>query len=55
MDVNYDLLIILYYYYNNFRQDQAVFTVLFYQYSKKYNFDTSLYDHIGYTIHNDVD
>jgi hypothetical protein len=39
----------------NHRQDQAVFTVLFYQYSKKYNFDTSLYDHIGYTIHNDVD
>jgi hypothetical protein len=38
----------------NHRQDQAVFTVLFYKYIIKYNFSSSN-EYIGYTIHNDVE
>jgi hypothetical protein len=44
----------------NHRQDQAVFTILFYKYLNEYNF--KVYEnrvlsniYLGYTIHNDVD
>lgn len=42
---------------HNHRQDQAVFTILFYKYKMKYNFDeyinTYLNILLGFTIHND--
>ena len=42
----------------NHRQDQAVFTILFYKYLEKYNFtnyqNTSWNKFIGYSIHNDI-
>jgi hypothetical protein len=42
----------------NHRQDQAVFTILFYKYLNKYNFkvyeNTNWDKFMGYTIHNDI-
>uniref|UniRef100_A0A6C0HZJ8 Uncharacterized protein n=1 Tax=viral metagenome TaxID=1070528 RepID=A0A6C0HZJ8_9ZZZZ len=44
---------------SNHRQDQAVFTILFYKYMMKYNFNqynnTHSKIHLGYSIHNDID
>ena len=43
---------------NNHRQDQAVFTILFYKYLSKYNYkvynNTQWNNFLGYTIHNDI-
>jgi hypothetical protein len=43
----------------NHRQDQAVFTILFYKYMMKYNFkeytNTHHKIHLGYSIHNDIE
>lgn len=45
----------------NHRQDQSVFTILFYQYQEKYhfidmqNFDFINHGYLGYRIHNDID
>jgi hypothetical protein len=38
----------------NHRQDQSVFTLLYYEYKNKYNF-ASIDEYIGYTVHNDCD
>jgi hypothetical protein len=42
----------------NHRQDQAVFTILFYKYLNEYNFNvyenTNWNNFLGYTIHNDI-
>ena len=42
----------------NHRQDQAVFTILFYKYMMKYNFKAYTNSHhkihLGYSIHNDI-
>jgi len=43
----------------NHRQDQSVFTILFYKYIMKYNFkeytNTHHKIHLGYSIHNDIE
>jgi hypothetical protein len=43
----------------NHRQDQAVFSVLFYKYMMKYNFNdyknSHWKEHLGYNIHNDIE
>lgn len=38
----------------NHRQDQAVFTILYYKYKSIYNFKCEN-NYVGYTIHNDID
>jgi hypothetical protein len=39
----------------NHRQDQAVFSVLFYKYNLSNHYINNLRGHLGYSIHNDVD